>query len=216
MARSRLRSSVSRSLPTVRSRTGADKLELRQPLPGAAVQMAYLRDYEGANARRVINFAGVVSGPPAGALGGLLRFGPGRGGNSVRCHPGRPATYRIVNYPNVQYVNIASNTDGSYGRRRCPSKPAPNVRNVCWCSRIAGDDGRARRHVEEPDGPSDHHEQARSGDGTAGALRSERPVLGPSKPNLGGRWEVGVLGDWASSLRTLALSALSSGTTRGG
>ena len=119
---------------TVRKRTGADKLDFVGHSQGAAVQMAYLRDYEGAkHARRVINFAGVVSGPPAGALGGLLGLAPGAVGTVCpACATlGDPATYRIVNYPNVQYVNIASNTDEVV---QPPSvsfmKPAPNVRNV--------------------------------------------------------------------------------------
>ncbi len=121
---------------TVLRRTGSDKIDFVGHSQGATIQMSFLRDYDGAkHARRVINLAGVVAGPVtlfglAPLLGQPVRDAV-KGACAFCGDMLDPNAFKFTNYPNIEYVNIASDTDEVVNP---PSvsfmKLAPNVRNV--------------------------------------------------------------------------------------
>ncbi|MFT4044856.1 MAG: alpha/beta fold hydrolase [Gordonia sp. (in: high G+C Gram-positive bacteria)] len=116
----------------VMARTGSSKLDFVGHSQGATIQLTYLRDYGGArHAHRVVNIAGVVSGPPSvDGMAPLLRSIPGS--LCPLCEQlTNPATYRFRNYPDITYTNIASSTDEIVNPNSVSfMRPARNVRNV--------------------------------------------------------------------------------------
>ena len=96
--------------------------------------MAYLRDYEGAkHARRVINFAGVVSGAARRCTGRAARFWPRARWErcvrrvppwATRDIPDRELPERPVRQHRQQHRRVVQPPSVSF------MKPAPNVRNV--------------------------------------------------------------------------------------